>query len=383
MSLQGVLTDFGMADIFQLIAQQRKTGILSVEARDRRLEVHFVEGGVLRALPSESRPDAALAALMIRTGVLADAALAQAWGKQAKTGETLPRVLLSMKVVERDAIGAARRLLTDEAIFELFLWDEGRFSFRPCHVEVADTDAPVAAEMVLLDALRMRDEWAQIKGELRDLDVVVAPGVDIEGFRVRRPRVETATGLRPHELERVFTLVDGRLSVRRVLDLTRMGTFQGGRALVGLLREGLVVLSKRRAPQTSLSTRAPRQRPALAYAVLGICALWAALLLKLPPPRSVEDYPIPEDAVKEVRADATTARLRAALEAHRWAHGGYPKSLEGLRAVHDTLLAPLPVDRYSYSRSAEGYVLHRKLPFSGKKARRGAPKRASSPRAGR
>ncbi len=78
MSLQGVLTDFGVADIFQLISQQRKTGILSVERHERTLEIHFVEGGVLRALPAESRPDGELGALMIRIGLLSDSDLSAA-----------------------------------------------------------------------------------------------------------------------------------------------------------------------------------------------------------------------------------------------------------------------------------------------------------------
>ena len=363
MSLQGVLTDFGVADIFQLIAQQRKTGILSVERRDRSLEIHFLEGGVLRALPAESRPDAALAALLIRTGVLSDAALAEAWREQAETRDALPCVLVSLKLVDRGAIGTARRLLTDETIFELFLWDEGRFSFRPCQVEGTDTDTPVGAEMVLLDALRMRDEWAQIQAEFRDFNVVVVAAVDIEEFRTRRAAVEGSTGLRPHELERIFTLVDGRLSARRVIDLSRMGTFQGGRALVGLLREGLITLARRSGVDgLSRSVQAARERPAIGYAVLGVCAVLATLLLRLPSPRGMMDYPIPEDAVEQVRAAATTERLRAVLEAYRWAHGGYPESLEGGPGLDGTVLAPLPVDQYSYSRTAEGYTLRRKLP---------------------
>ncbi len=373
MSLQGVLTDFGVADIFQLIAQQRKTGILSVEARSRSLEVHFVEGGVLRALPAESRPDEALGALMIRTGTLSDTGLAQAWKAQEKMREPLPSVLLSLELVERDVIGAARRLLMDEAIFELFLWDEGRFSFRPCRIDMDDTDEAIGAEMVLLDALRMRDEWAQIRGELRDMSVVLKPAVDIEEFRTRRAKEETSTVVRPQELERVFTLVDGRLSIRRVIDLSRMGTFQGGRAVAGLLREKTVSLSGRVSSVTPVAVRASRHRPILAYLVLGICGFWASVLLQLPGARSVGDYPIPENAVGEVRTAATTERLRAALEAHRWAQGGYPITLEGLRAVHDTSLAPLPVDRYSYARSAEGYVLYRRPSLEGKEALRGAP----------
>jgi hypothetical protein len=205
--------------------------------------------------------------------------------------------------------------------------------------------------MVLLDALRLRDEWAQIHGERRDLNDAVVAAVDIEAFRTRRAAVEGTTGMRPHELERIFTLADGRLSARRVIDLSRMGTFQGGRALVGLLREGLITLARRSGVDgLSRSVQAARERPVVGYAVLGVCAVLATLLLRLPSPRGMTDYPIPEDAVEQVRAAATTERLRAVLEAYRWAHGGC------------TVLAPLPVDQYSYSRTAEGYTLRRKLP---------------------
>jgi len=381
MSLQGVLSDFGVADIFQLIAQQRKTGILSVEARSRPLEIHFLDGGVLRARPSESRPDAALAALMIRTGMLSEAALGDAWEKQAKSRKPLPAVLTSLNLIDAKAMAAARRLLTDESIFELFLWNEGRFSFRPCRVDQGEDEA-VGAEMVLLDALRMRDEWGQIKTELHDLNLVIGPTVDIETFHSHRDMVEAATGLPPQEIERVFALVDGRLSARRVIDLSRLGTFQGGRAVVALLREGVVALSNRVAAANTASVRAPKQRPLLGFAVLVSCALWALLLLRLPVPASGSDYPIPEDAVREARTAAATERLRSALEAHRWAHGGYPESLEGLRELHGGLLAPLAVDRYSYSRSAEGYVLQLKLSFSEKEAPGGSSTGAASPRAG-
>ncbi|MGH7291083.1 MAG: DUF4388 domain-containing protein, partial [Myxococcota bacterium] len=71
MSLQGVLADFPVADVFQLISQQRKTGVLEVERRGRTLLIFFLEGQVLSARPSENRPDGALAGYLLRTGVLA------------------------------------------------------------------------------------------------------------------------------------------------------------------------------------------------------------------------------------------------------------------------------------------------------------------------
>ena len=72
MSLQGSLSDFPVADVFQLVAQQRKTGVLEVERQNRKLEVSFLAGQVLRARPAESRPDGAIGAFALRTGLLSE-----------------------------------------------------------------------------------------------------------------------------------------------------------------------------------------------------------------------------------------------------------------------------------------------------------------------
>jgi hypothetical protein len=94
--------------------------------------------------------------------------------------------------------------------------------------------------------------------------------------------------------------------------------------------------------------------------VLGVSAvLMAGLFLASPPvPRG---EPLPGDPIAELREEAATERLRAALEVHRWARGGYPDSLDAL-AADDALLAAVPLDRYSYARSPEGYALWRLRP---------------------
>ena len=82
MSLSGVLADFPVADVFQLISQQRKTGVLEIERRGRTLLVFFLEGQVLSARPSESRPDGSLAGYLLRSGALSESALGDARKRQ-------------------------------------------------------------------------------------------------------------------------------------------------------------------------------------------------------------------------------------------------------------------------------------------------------------
>jgi len=77
MSLQGVLRDFGAADVFQMIAQQRKTGVLEVKNGAVTLIVTFKDGHVVRARPAEARPDEALASMLLRTRAVSETDLAE------------------------------------------------------------------------------------------------------------------------------------------------------------------------------------------------------------------------------------------------------------------------------------------------------------------
>ena len=362
MSLQGQLTDFPVADVFQLIAQQRKTGVLELEREKRKLEVYFFEGQVLRSRPSESRPDGALASYALRSGLLSEPDLAEAWRTQKETLEPLPQLLVSQSFVSKSDVDSLLRLLSDETLFELFLWDEGRFNFVPGNVEQHEGDVLVGAEMMLLDALRMRDEWAQIQSGLPDLGVIVAPSVDIEVFRSHRAAVEASMGISPEDLERVFTLCDGRASARRVIDLSRLGTFEGARNLVALLREGLLHVEH-------VAPRAPRRPDAERKSMFGegrqsitLTLLFIALgigtgLCLLPAP-TTRGFPLPSAGIFESRAQSEIDRIRAALDAQRWTEGSYPEHLEELRGRWDPLLAPVPLDRYSYARSGPRYRLY-------------------------
>jgi len=362
-SLQGQLRDFPVADVFQLVAQQRKTGVLQVERQKRKLEICFYEGQVLRARPSESRPDGSLAHFALRSGLLSEPDLAEAWRTQEDTLEPLPQLLVSQAFVSKEDVDAVLRLLSDETLFELFLWDDGRFNFRPGDVEQREGDTLVGAEMMLLDALRMRDEWAQIQTGLPDLSIVVAPSVDIEVFRAHRAAVEASVGMDPEELERIYTLSDGRSSARRVIDLSRLGTFQGARGLVALLREGLLhiehVTPSRSARPAAGGRRAlfSESRQAVSVILLAVVLLLATGLCLLPAPRH-RGFPLPSAGVFESRTQIELDRVRAALDAQRWAAGAYPESLAELPARWEPLLAPVPMDRYSYSRSGPRYRLY-------------------------
>lgn len=355
MTLQGTLNHFGVADVFQLIAQQRQTGVLGIEREGRTLEIFFLDGSVLRARPAESRPDGALGAFLLRTGIVSEPDLAEAWRQQEETLESLGQVLVSQGLTTKEAVEQMARLLSEEAIFELFLWDDGEFSFRAERVVEGEGDVLVGAEMVLLDALRMRDEWAQVQSVLPELTPLVVPTVDIEEFRQRRAAAESSSSSSADDLDRLFVLADGRLTARRVVDLARLGTFQGSRGLIVLIKEGLVRLEEP-LPEEERRGGARRLAQGLGLGALilaGGLAL-AVVLLALPVPQ-LRGLPIPAAGLSDAREAAELERLRASLEAYRWAKGRYPERLEELGEMAG--LAADSGDRYSYRRFEGGYRL--------------------------
>ena len=49
MALSGTLKDFGIADIFQLIGNQQKTGALVLKNGAEEVEIGFAEGNIVSA----------------------------------------------------------------------------------------------------------------------------------------------------------------------------------------------------------------------------------------------------------------------------------------------------------------------------------------------
>jgi hypothetical protein len=357
MSLQGVLSDFGIAEVFQLIGQQRKTGVLQVEHEQQALEIFFQEGRVVRARSSDDSVSGSLADFLLRTGCISESALADARRKQKDTLEPLPEILVASGAIRAEDFARMARLATSEAIFELFLWDEGSFRFRPEDIREEPGDEAASAEQVLLDALRMRDEWSAVRQAMPDRSDVLTPSVDIEEFRRRRDALAAETSVPVEDLERLFRAADGRSSAQRVIDLARLGTFAGTKALVAMRRGGIVRVDPRGRGgplrrEHGATAEAPVPAAGLAFLLVG--ALLSGWLWLRPPP-AAEAW-IPADALALARDVAEEEEVRFALESARWAVGGYP------RALAEAPLEPPVPDRYIYQRSSDGYALSRVAP---------------------
>ena len=356
-ALRGNLSDFGIGEVFQLIGQQRKTGLLEVDQGGRRLHVGFVEGCVVWATPKGDHEDAALGELLVRTGTLAPEQLVEFEPHLREPG-ALRRLALQDARVPQRTFDALEELLAREAIFELLRWSSGSFHFTA--EKLRDRGGAARrwpAEQILMDGLRMVDEWRALDPDARRDDAVFRCTAPFDTYR-SAVRGESSDQLAA--AARLYDLVDGQRPARRLFDLAGLSTFDGARLLSGLRRAGVLEPTAGRtaaaAPAPRLGAERPpaRLRPLVAgvlpFVALALVA-WLAQRPAAPVARGLT--PDPLDAA---RAAFAAERLRNAVEAWRFAHGRSPRDLAELEADGWPVGAPMapPVADPYPMRSAAG-----------------------------
>ena len=165
MALKGTLKDFSLADIFQLIGIQRKTGILSLDSGKDSVTLKFLDGQVVGADTRTETLEDRLGRLLVRTGRITEAQLQEALRAQENTLQRLGHVLVRRSFISEGELVNALRVQSTQIIYRLFRWKEGRYKFDS--VEDLDYDqrhfTPISSETILMEGARMIDEWLRKK----------------------------------------------------------------------------------------------------------------------------------------------------------------------------------------------------------------------------
>jgi hypothetical protein len=371
-ALRGNLQDFGVGEVFQLIGQQRKTGVLEVSGEGERIQLSFDHGSVVSAAPVGSHDHAGLGEMLVRCGLLTPERLDELERERTTTLLPLPKLLVSKQILGMPEIEQIEDLLTQETIFALLRRESGSFHFtaQPV-VHERESQRLLGAEQILMDGLRMVDEWRSFADALPSDSTVFRRVASFEKFRAGAKR-ESASRLAA--AERVFLLIDGRLSVRRVIDLSRLGTFEASRWIAQFSRSGLIVpvaqeevdRAKRQLQMAAAQPTRLRSQIALALPFAAVLAvLGVAAWLPRPAPRA----PLMHEPLLEARESFEVQRVRNALEAYHRAQvlvqeaqgvvtgdarEGWPDDLDVL--VKEGFLTP---DALTPTRAHPYYYVHR------------------------
>jgi hypothetical protein len=393
MALEGTIKDFGLPDIFQLIGLQRKTGILTLKNQQEQVTVTFENGMVVMADSSGKRLEDRLGNVLVKQGKLTKERLDEVLQTQKATLQRLGHVLVTNSFISGKDLKDALHVQVSQIVFRLFRWREGEYHFAP--TESVDFDRenfnPMSADFILMEGIRMVDEWPIIEKKIPSMDLVFRSVVDPTMIEIGGGEAEESLGalaepkraaasstnkirLTPEE-ERIFRRIDGTRTVQAIIDSTGMGDFEVCRTLFDMLNRNLITPAGR-GPSREASRFAreedaePVRAPAFAMiglaAALSLAGLFAQMsspfaVLGLPPLRSSYDparssYELMIQAVSHARLQ----RLDRALYAYYLARGSLPETLEVLAdagLVDRSYLNDARNSQYRYRRSARSYEL--------------------------
>jgi hypothetical protein len=322
MALEGTLKEFGIADILQLMAQQQKTGILIVESRDASVEFFFCGGAVVAA--HAAGQDERMGELLVKAGLASEERVKSALEKKHETFDALGHILLREGCLQKDQLEKIVLALVYEAFCEVLQWRAGRYRFVP--QAVRDETGLVALpglESILLDVLRMIDEWPDVQKVVRSPDMVFAArdGAPVEEL--------------DEEEQAVYRLIDGKTPVGDIAAAGLMNRYAACKILCDLVQDGFIEAAAHqpRAAVKKKQTAAQAAAALAAYACL-VLALAALLLAPVDRSRTLLPFLSAQAACTTLPGQWATRiaarQLETAVELYRLDRGAYPGGIAEL-----------------------------------------------------
>jgi len=236
--IQGNVEEAGVPDVLQLLSLGRKSGCLSLTDGDVQGHIYLDVGRISYASIS-NRADR-LGDMLVKSGRITQQQLTAAVEEQGRISKRqLGRILVDSGRIDRGELERFIRLQVEQAVFSLFTWKQGTFSFAsdrlPPHQPLL---VSLDAESLLLEAARRVDEWSLIEKKIPSFDLV---------YRSTREKLGSSADGLSDEQKMILPLLDGTRDVNGLVDVTALSEFDVGKALYGLLTAGFIQLVERRA----------------------------------------------------------------------------------------------------------------------------------------
>jgi hypothetical protein len=270
--------------------------------------------------------------------------------KQKNTFEYIGQILIREGLAKKDIVEHVILTQCYEIFYDILQWREGTYRFVPQKVRTDRHLPPLPGlETILLDVLRMIDEWPEIRQVIKTSDMIFG-------------RVENVDISELDEDEMaVYEVADGSNTVQDIIDKSLLGRYAACKTICELLEGGFLQLVAEH-PQRRIKKQriSPEFLGAFAsYAGLAI-ALGVLLLLPTGFPGGVVPYVLPDVESNSLISDYFSARreraLRTALEMYHLSRHQYPGTLSALSEegfVSSDLLKGAP----SYARMDDTYRL--------------------------
>jgi CheY-like chemotaxis protein len=235
LSFHGRLEHVGLGDVLQILQHQAQSGVLVVRSFDgKAISLCLSKGTVDLVLARGTPVDLRLGRYIVAEGLMDQDELAPLL-QRAGQG-LLGRRLMKLGSVTEEELKRALARQSSELVYEALRWPRGTFSFSRFAKRPEADEAALGLPMtsILMEGLRRVDEWRLIEEQIDSFDRV--PLIDVDVVR-ETPRER----MQPAE-RTVLDAVDGRRTIRELIEHTKLGAFEVCKVLYQLLGSRLIRL---------------------------------------------------------------------------------------------------------------------------------------------
>ena len=235
MALEGNVKDFGLSEIFQLIALQKKSGMLSVTA-DETMVIFFREGMLVSTRDRRGELRDPLRDFLTGYGFLTKEETARIDKIQSETGMDLTEILLSEKYFSEDELTSIFIDQMQETMREVLSWPKSYYKFNIGNqvLQGVQSFASIKVEGILMESMRRIDEFPEM---LR-----IFPSEKMSIKRLAMPAEKPPKLDRQEEV--IYELIEGEARIGDLVSVAKMARFCTYESLKSLLEKGLLEIGE-------------------------------------------------------------------------------------------------------------------------------------------
>ncbi|MEO7965522.1 MAG: DUF4388 domain-containing protein, partial [Gemmatimonadaceae bacterium] len=247
MAIRGSLREASLPDVLQLLAMGRKTGCLSVTHRQAFGNIYFDRGRISYASIVNRRDR--LGDLLVKNSLITALELEIAVAAQShEPDRRIGEILVEQRILAREELHQYIKHQIEEAVYYLFTWTQGTFSFESdVRPDAQDILVSINPESLLLEGARRVDEWSLIEKRIPSFDLI---------FSLDRSHLTTSGVALTDAQESLVPLIDGERDVAGLVEESGMGEFEVAKSLFGLVTAGFLHRIGRSHPPAQPSTDA-------------------------------------------------------------------------------------------------------------------------------
>ncbi len=229
--MQGKITDFSIPEIFQLVANQMKSGSLTIRGANRDTVFIFADGGIIEVQPDQRAQADLLGTMLVDAGFLTDEELRRILAEQEKAGKKLGELLVEKEKVSTETLARYLHLQVKECVFETLKLKEGDYRFEGFAVRLPPwMKTPIRADILMMEGVQFLDEYPIYRAKF--------PAVDFRVFQKASEKLDPAA--LPAEERAIWEAIGITDDPRRVFRKACVTWFEGIKGLWLLMERGLL-----------------------------------------------------------------------------------------------------------------------------------------------